>query len=369
MDPHPDRAARPSRPPHLPAPGPRDPRAGRTTRGTLTTRDRRAPRDPAGRLRAAVTRATTVLAALLVAAVGLTACGGDPLATGGGDDGTVTVGAANFPESEIVAQLYVLTLRDAGVDADLRAGIGSRDVYLSALQAGDIDVVPEYSGNLAQYYAADDERELRQLGPGADGRAVDRVLDRVLPDSLETGDPARAESKDAYRVLRSVAQEHHLKTLSDLAGLDRVRIAGNPELATRPYGPDGIASVYGVDRDRLSVTPVSDGGGPLTVTALTDGTVEVADVYTTSPVTDRTGHAVDTVTLADPKNLILPQNVLPVMRRDRLPQHARDRLRDVQFALTTKDLLDMNRRSSGEEKAEPETIARDWLMRKGLIGA
>lgn len=302
-------------------------------------------------------RLTTTLFA--VAALALSSCssGDDPLDTSAapdaGDD-TITIGTANFPESEIIGQIWAAALEDAGFDVEISSGIGSREVYLKALEEGSVDLVPEYSGNLAQYYGA-------ELEPGTDPEGVVEKLTDVLPEGLVAGDIADGESKDSYRVTRELADEHNLETLADLGRLDQVRIAANPEFAERPYGPPGLASVYGVPEDRISVVPISDGGGPLTIAAVTEGTAEVADIYTTSPLLDSSGKEVDLVTLEDPEQLVLPQNVLPLMRADALPQEALDAINGISDDLSTEALVELNLRNIGEEKAEPPVIARDFV--------
>ena len=297
--------------------------------------------------------------ALLAAAVlTLTACANeDPTAPADNatdaDGQTVTIGTANFPESEIIGQIWAQALRDAGYEVTVKSGIGSREVYLSALEDGSINVVPEYAGNLTQFYG--------ELEQGADESAVRETLASVLPDDLEAGDFSPAESKDAYRVTRETAEANGLSSIADLAKLDTVTIAAPPEFAERPYGPKGLTEVYGIDASKVTVTPISDGGGPLTVAALVQGTADVANIFTTSPALLDNGEEADLVILDDPENLIPPQNVVPVIRSGQLPDGALDVINDIDAKLTTQDLVEMNLRNVGEERAEPAQIAQDWV--------
>ncbi|NUP59103.1 MAG: glycine/betaine ABC transporter substrate-binding protein, partial [Pseudarthrobacter sp.] len=102
-------------------------------------------------------RAFTGLAAGLGLAMALSACGGssNPLsntpAPSGGASGEATslvVGSADFPESQIIAELYAGALNANGITATTKPNIGSREVYFKAVQDGSVDVVPDYSGNL-----------------------------------------------------------------------------------------------------------------------------------------------------------------------------------------------------------------------------
>ena len=80
-------------------------------------------------------RMTSVLAVTTAAILGLSACGGgsDPLdnsspAPGGSasSGGAVVIGSADFPESELLAEIYAGALKAKGVDATTKPRIGSR---------------------------------------------------------------------------------------------------------------------------------------------------------------------------------------------------------------------------------------------------
>jgi len=115
--------------------------------------------------------------------------------------------------------------------------------------------------------------------------------------------------------------------------------------------------MYGVD---ATVTPIEDSGGPLTVKALKDGTVSAADIYSASPAIASN----DLVTLTDPKHMILPQNVTPLVSA-KVTTQAADVLNQISAQLTTADLIQLNQRSVTEQQSAA-TIAKAWLDQKGI---
>ena len=298
-------------------------------------------------------------AGLLAAAATLAACSsGDPLspserATSGasGAAGTVVVGCQQYYSNEIIAELYAQAIEAAGLTVDRQYQIGQREAYLPELESGAIAVMPEYGGNLLQYYVQDTT--------ATDSASIQAALKEVLPEGLTVLNPAQATDQDSYTVTRATADRYSLTSIGDLTALGRtVTVAANSEFATRPYGPDGLKEVYGVD---ATVTPVEDSGGPLTVGALVDGTVDAADIYTSNPVIEDN----DLVVLEDPENLVLPQNVTPLVAGS-LDQAAVAAINAVNAVLTTDELRALNARST-QEKLKSSEIASDWLTEKGLV--
>lgn len=291
----------------------------------------------------------------MAAMVGCSA--GDPLApapapgastpVGGG---TLVVGSQQYYSNEIIAELYAQALEGAGFTVTRQFQIGQREVYLPEVEAGKIDVIPEYSGNLLQFYDKN--------AAAKDADAIAAALAEVLPKGLRVLDAAEASDQDSYNVTSAFASEHSLASLADLTGLPGpLKIAANSELATRPYGPIGLKELYGVD---ATVVPVEDSGGPLTIKALNDGTVQLANIYTANPAIARE----KLVTLADPKNLILPQNVIPLVG-ERVDDTAAAAIDAVNAKLSVADLQALNARSVDEQKKSSE-IAADWLKEQGL---
>ncbi len=284
---------------------------------------------------------------------------GDPLSPGdgstasGSSGGTIVIGSQQYYSNEIIAELYAQTLEANGFTVDRQYQIGQREVYLPELEKGTIDLMPEYTGNLLQYYDKD------TTAHGVDG--VYSALAKAIPSSLHVLDQAPAQDQDSYNVTKKFSEEHDLHSLADLANVGgTITIAGNAELATRPYGPTGLKSEYGVD---ATVTPIQDSGGPLTVKALTDGTVQLADIYSADPAIK----ANDLVTLEDPKGLILPQNVVPLATA-KVTAKAADVIDSVSAKLTTEQLIELNSLSV-DKKESSSVIAKDWLTKNGFLNA
>ena len=288
-------------------------------------------------------------------------------ASGGYSGGPIIIGSQQYYSNEIIAELYAQMMEKVGLSVTREYQIGQREVYLPELEAGKIHVIPEYGGNLLEYYskisaAGSPTATTGTAAPSrtaSDTASIQDTLLRTLPHSLTVLNPAEATDQDSLAVTRATAQAHSLTSIADLASLGRpITIAANSEFATRPYGPKGLKAVYGVD---ASVTPVEDSGGPLTVKALTDGTVDVADIYSSDPAIG----VKDLVILSDPQMLILPQNVTPLVSAS-LPAIAATAINRVSALLTPDELRSLNQRSTGE-KLSSKVIASDWLTSKKLL--
>lgn len=302
------------------------------------------------RIRVALAAAT----ALGVAAA-LTGCSsGDPLSSGSSassDSKTVVIGSQQYYSNEIIAELYAQVLEKDGFTVQRNFNIGQREVYIPQLEKGAIDVMPEYSGNLLQYF------DKESTAKTAD--QIDEGLEKALPKGLRVLDEAEATDQDSYTVTKQFSEENDVTSLADLKNVkEKLTVGANSEFQTRPYGPEGLKSVYGVDVD---FTAVEDSGGALTVKALKDGTVQLADIYSADPSIK----ANDFVSLKDPENLILPQNVIPVVS-NKVDEKAADAIDEVNEKLTTEKLIELNEKSV-TDKEKASKIAKQFLQDEGLL--
>jgi osmoprotectant transport system substrate-binding protein len=279
----------------------------------------------------------------------------NPLDSGGGDgssDATeIVVGSQAYYSNEIIAEIYAQALENAGYTVERQFQIGQRDAYLPELESGSVTLIPEYTGNLLQFY--DNQTE---------ATASDEVYDELteaVPDGLTVLDQAEAADGDSYNVTTEFSEENDVTSLADLAGLDvPLTVGGNPELESRPYGPAGLQDVYGVD---VSFVSIGDSGGPLTKDAIRSGQVTFGDIYTADP--DLASG--DFVTLEDPESIFLANNVVPLVNAEVADEIA-DVINEVQAALDTEGLIALNAESVNDQRSSDQ-IATDWLEENGLL--
>lgn len=298
------------------------------------------------------TRAAVAVVALL--GLTLAACGSsDPTKGDKSASGTITVGSAAFPENEIIAEIYAQALEAKGVTVKKKLNIGAREAYIPAMKNGEIDLLPEYSGNLLQFVDKD--------ATATSAEDVADALSSALPEGLEVLEVSEAEDKDSLNVTPEFAEAEGLKTIGDLAKIDGLKVGANPEFKTRPFGLPGMERIYGIKGAKF--TAISDGGGPATLKALLDGKVDVADIYSTTPSI----LANKLVTLEDPENMFAAQNVVPLINSDKASDEVKEVLNEISAQLTTEDLLELNSKNQGADKTAPATLAKEWLTDKGLI--
>ena len=295
------------------------------------------------------------LAAAVLTGVALVAAGcasGDPLATDtdapAADGETIVIGSQAYYSNEIIAEIYAQALENGGFEVSRDAfNAGQRDAYIPALEAGEITLFPEYSGNLLQFF-----------DPETPARTADEVyaaLPDALPEGLSVLDQSTATDQDSYTVTAAFADENSLVEIGDLANVTTpLTLGGNAELAERPYGPTGLLEVYGV-------TVGFDDTGDTTVEALVANEIQVANVYTADPRVQTQ----DLVVLEDPEGLFLASNVVPVVSGE-LPDGAAEIINAISAALTPEGLVALNVQSTEDQESTPD-IAKAWLEENDLL--
>ncbi len=262
----------------------------------------------------------------------------------------VIVGSADFPESQLLGTIYAGALEAQNIPVEKKLNIGSREVYIPALLDGSITLIPEYSGALLSYLDA------KNAAHGSED--VARELAAKLPEKVKMLQISQAQDIDVLAVTQKTADKYKLKTIADLQPVASQLVLGGPaEWKTRHEGLSGLRDVYGLNFKSFKVLDV---GGPLTLSAMKNNQVQVADLLSTSPAIKKDR----LVVLEDTKHLFAAQNIVPIVASEALNDAVTTTLNKVSAQLTIEDLIDMNEKIA--EFVSIDDIAHQWLVKHGF---
>jgi osmoprotectant transport system substrate-binding protein len=307
-----------------------------------------------------------VLRTMVAAAVGVLLGLGMPVASAvqPGGERTPTpmvVGAYDFPEGRIMAELYAGVLRHAGQPARV-VTVRNREEMGPRLRAGSVQVVPEYLGSFAEYLnVRANGPDARPVGSNDRARPLGKARALGSPVGLSVLTPARAQNVNAFAVRAAFAAENGVETLSDLAAWSQthpLRLAGPPECPRRPFCLPGLERVYGM---RVAQFVATDTAGPLTRAAIDTGAVDVGVLFSTDGSVADLGFIV----LRDDRRLQNVDNLVPVIRRDARNPMVVAALNRLSAVLTTGDLVLMNK-AVALDRRSPRRVAAEYLAARGL---
>jgi len=219
--------------------------------------------------------------------------------------GGVRVGSKNFTESFVIAEIYAQALEAADIRVERRFNLGSTQIAMAAIQRGDIDLYPEYTGTALI--------DVLHLPPMQDPRAVYNTVAREFANryGLVWLPPSPMNDSQALATTKAIAARENLSTLSDLAPkAPHLRLATIQEFLARADALPGLQRVYG----GFKFKEVRTYDIALKYQALISGKADISSAFTT----DGTIATADLVVLRDDKHLWSPYNVAPVVRRETL---------------------------------------------------
>jgi osmoprotectant transport system substrate-binding protein len=268
---------------------------------------------------------------------------------------SIVVGSGDFPESQIMAEIYAQALQANGFDVGRRLGIGSRETYIPALKDHSVDLVPEYIGNLLQYF------EPKSTATMLDD--VELELYKRLPGDLSLLTPSAASDTDTVTVTGQTATAWHLKTIGDLAAHSSdVKFGAPSDFQARPSGLPGLKQKYGLTISPGNYLAIEDGGGAVTVRALVQGKVNAANIFSTSPAIPQ-DHL---VVLEDPEHNFLAGNIVPLVNSQKKSDRLKDVLDAVSAKLTSAGVAALNAAVAGNSGVDPGQVARNWARDNGF---
>ena len=188
--------------------------------------------------------------------------------------GAIVVGGSNFTESTVLANIYADVLTAAGYDASVQE-VGNRELYMQALQAGDIQVFPEYLATATEFLEGD---EANVVASGDVDATVEALQPLAEEAGLVFGEPSEAADQNAFAVTQEFADALGVTTLSELAEVcgGGLVLGGPAECPDRPFCQPGLEETYGLNFEEFREL---DAGGPLTKTALQQGEVSIGLVF------------------------------------------------------------------------------------------
>ncbi len=274
------------------------------------------------------------------------------------DGPAIEIGAQDFGESLILAEIYQGALEDAGYEAGIQEVGGFRDLLFGAFESGEVNLAPDYVASQLEFLN-------EQAGEATSD--VDETFGFLEP-LLEEKDlvgltPSEAVDTNAFVVTQETSDELGITTLSDLAdkGAD-LTLGGPQDCESNPFCIPGLKDVYGLDMSE-NFEPLDAG---LVATSLSEGAIDVGVLFSTDGRIASEGW----VLLEDDEKMLAADNVFPTVSQEVVDAYGDDftgLLDDVSAELTTDDLIELNKRYD-VDKDDAADIAADWLADHGFGG-
>jgi osmoprotectant transport system substrate-binding protein len=308
----------------------------------------------------------TFLAALALFAVA--ACGnvgssgGSDSGGGGGSGPTISIGSKNFTEQYILGNMYADALENAGFNVERNLNLGSEQIADRALQNGEIDLYPEYTGTALVAILDYGEDNLAKLEtPKATYQAAKELYAKRDPANTML-QPADFNNTYGIFVRSNIAEEQNLTTLADLAeASDGLTFVSYSEFQNRSDGYPNLQDNYPAF-DFQDITIANQLG--LRYQGIQQGDGDVGVGFTT----DGQLASDELTVMEDPKNIWPFYNPAPVVRSDTLKKNPKieDVLNEVTATLTVEKMRELNGRVDLEQE-DPEDVAQEYLQEEGII--
>ncbi|MBS1886353.1 MAG: hypothetical protein JSU06_04110 [Actinobacteria bacterium] len=272
---------------------------------------------------------------------------------------SLTIGSKNFPEQEILGEIYTQALQAAGYKAKSDLSLGSETVALKTLKAGQISGYPEYASTALTSFFHFEPEEV----PSDGTEAWEKANAEFEKEGLVAFEPTPFASANAVGLLRSTAEKYHLKTVSDLEGVsEKLSLYGSPECRQRIDCLAGLEKLYGLKFKEFKPVDIS-----LRYTVLEKGQADLSILFTTDP--QLAAEKEKFVILEDDKHVFPAGNVIFVSQKKVAEEAGPDyekTILDVQKGLTLKVMQELDARVE-LEKQTPKEAAAAYLKAAGYI--
>jgi osmoprotectant transport system substrate-binding protein len=282
--------------------------------------------------------------------------------SGGGSKPTVKIGSVSFDEAKVMAEIYAQALEAKGYTVTRTFGMGDRAVVAPAIESSQIDLQPEYIGSRLAYEGG---------SPGPDAAAnLTALQEKLNGKNLTALNYTPAVDTNAFVVRQETADQFDLTTIGDAAAVqDQLKWGLATDCPTNAVcgAPGGALSQYGITADTIAAATLIGACTTPMADALKNGTVDVAELCSTSPEIIVNGWVV----LEDDLHTQPADNIAPIVRNNYLAklsdQNAfKQTLNDVSAQIDTATLADLYKRVSVDHE-DLEDVARAWLQSKGFV--
>jgi len=310
-------------------------------------------------------------------ALGIAACGSSSDTTGsetseeGGSSATaiksnpengkvsLTIGSKNFPEQEILGEIYAQALTAAGYKVKSALNLGSETVALKAVKTGQISGYPEYASTaLTSFFGLEPEEV-----PSDANEAWEKANQEFEKEGLQAFEPTPFASANAVGTTKQTAEKYGLENVSDLEGVsEKLSLYGSPECRQRIDCLAGLEKLYGLKFK--SFTPVDIG---LRYTVLEKGQADLSILFTTDP--QLSAESDKFVILEDDKHVFPAGNVIFVTKKSVAEEAGPDyekTILAVQEGLDLKTVQELDARVE-LEKETPKAAAKAYLEAAGYV--
>jgi osmoprotectant transport system substrate-binding protein len=307
----------------------------------------------------AVSALLTGLALLLVVACGNVG-GSDSSGSGGGSGPTITVGSKNFTEQFILGSMYAQALDANGFNGVAKLNLGSEKIADKALQNGQIDLYPEYTGTSLVSILPYKKKEYPKTPKATYETARKLYAERKPADTMLK--PASFLNTYGIFVRRKTAEDLNLHTLTDLAEASpNLTFVSYSEFQNRSDGYPNMKENYPA-LDFKDIIIVNELG--LRYQGLQNGNSDVGVGFTT----DGQLTSNQLVVMKDTKNIFPQYYPAPVVRSDVLKKYPKIKeiLNEVTASLDLKTMRELNGKVDLDQE-DPEDVARQHLEDEGII--
>jgi osmoprotectant transport system substrate-binding protein len=272
---------------------------------------------------------------------------------------SLTIGSKNFPEQEILGEIYTQALAAAGYKAKSDLSLGSETVALKTLKAGQISGYPEYASTaLTSFFGLEPEEV-----PADATEAWEKANAEFEKEGLTAFEPTPFASANAVGLLKSTAEKYNLKTISDLEGVsEKLSLYGSPECRQRIDCLAGLEKLYGLKFKEFKPVDIS-----LRYKVLEQGQADLSILFTTDP--QLAAESEKFVILEDDKKVFPSGNIIFVTSKKVAESAGPDyekTILNVQKGLTLEVMQELDARVE-LEKETPKAAATAYLEGAGYV--